>query len=353
MSFLSAILVFGVLIFIHELGHFVFAKIFGVKVIRFSIGFGPVIFSKKLGETEYALSLIPLGGYVKMYGENPDEEEEVVEEKDKAFMNKPVFKRFLIVFAGPAFNYLLAVLVFALIFTFGVEKLLPIVGEIKDGMPAQIAGLKPGDKIVEIDGEKVRFWEDIGKKIKPKAEQTVEIKVEREGKVIILKLTPKAERIKNIFGEDQKVGLIGIMPKESYVKVKYGLIEAINLGFEKTYEITKLTILGIIKIFQKVIPADNIGGPIMIIQMASETAKAGFSSLLAFMAVISINLAILNLLPIPVLDGGHLLFYLIEMIIRRPVSLKIRMAAQYVGLALLISLMFFAFYNDIMRIIKK
>lgn len=355
MGIISAILVFGILVFIHEFGHFIFAKLFGVKVLRFSIGFGPVLISKKMGETEYALSLIPLGGYVKMYGENPDEEDAVISDDDagKAFSNKPVWHRFFIVLAGPLFNYLLAIIIFSFIFMSGVEKLLPVIGEVKDGMPAAITGIQPGDKIIEIDGHKVNFWEDIGNYIKSKAGEPVNVKIDRDGNIISLTLVPKKEKVKNIFGEDKYVGLIGIMPKGDYIEVKYNLFESFVLGFKKTNEVTKLTLLGIVKIIQKVVPADNIGGPIMIFQMASETAKAGFSSLLAFMAVISINLAILNLLPIPVLDGGHLLFYIIEMIIRRPVSLKVRMVAQYIGLALLISLMFFAFYNDITRIIKK
>ncbi|MGA1846449.1 RIP metalloprotease RseP [Deferribacter abyssi] len=352
MGIISAILVFGVLVFIHEFGHFIFAKLFNVKVLRFSIGFGPIVFTKKWGETEYAISLIPLGGYVKMYGENM---EEGIDEsdKDRAFLEKPVWHRFLIVFAGPLFNYLLAVIVFAVLFITGVNEFLPVIGEVKKDMPAYSAGLRAGDKILQIDGKPIKYWDDMSQYIKGKAGQKIILKIERNGKVLSLEVVPKKTVVKNIFGEDHEVGLIGIVPKGDTILVSYNPVKAIILGLEKTNEITKLTLVGIVKIIQRVVPADNIGGPIMIFQMAKQTAETGFASLLAFMAVISINLAILNLLPIPVLDGGHLFFYIIEMIRGRPVSVKVREVSQYIGLALLIALMFFAFYNDISRIISK
>ncbi|KAA0257751.1 RIP metalloprotease RseP [Deferribacter autotrophicus] len=352
MGIISAILVFGVLVFIHEFGHFIFAKLFGVKVLRFSIGFGPVIFAKKWGETEYALSLIPLGGYVKMYGENL---EEGIDEsdRDRAFLEKPVWHRFFIVFAGPLFNYLLAIFVFALLFVAGVNEFLPVVGEVKKDMPAYSAGIKTGDKILEIDGRPIKYWDEMSQYIKGKAGEKIVLKIERDGKILNIEVVPKKTVVKNIFGEDKEVGLVGIVPKGDTVLVRYNPVKAIILGLEKTNEITKLTLVGIVKIIQKVVPADNIGGPIMIFQMAKQTAETGVASLLAFMAVISINLAILNLLPIPVLDGGHLFFYIIEIIRGRPVSVRVREIAQYIGLALLIALMFFAFYNDISRIVSK
>jgi regulator of sigma E protease len=352
MGIIAAVVVFGLLIFFHELGHFLFAKFFKVYVEKFSIGFGPAIFSKKLGDTEYLISAIPLGGYVKMYGEDPslDIPNEM---KIKAFSHKPLYQRSLIVFAGPLFNFLLAIVLFAVINMFGAKALLPVVGEIQEGMPAYSAGLKSGDKILKIDGKEVKFWDEMSEIIRNNPEKELEFTVLREDRQITLKITPTLSKTKNIFGEEVDVGLIGITPKAEFTTVRYGFFGAINEGLNKTYEVTKLTIVGIIKIFQRIIPADNIGGPIMIFQMAKQTAEVGVNSLLAFMAVISINLAILNLLPVPILDGGHLLFYFIEAVTKRPVSLRVREYANMIGLALLLSLMVFAFYNDIARIFQK
>jgi len=352
MGIIAAVVVFGLLVFFHELGHFLFAKYFKVYVEKFSIGFGPSILSKKYGETEYLISAIPLGGYVKMYGEDPSAD--IPEEmRKKAFSHKPLFQRTLIVFAGPLFNLILAIFLFAIINMFGMPMILPVIDKVQEGMPAFDAGIKSGDKILSINGIDVKYWDEMSSIIKKNPGKTLEIKVLRGSEQLTIKIMPKLSKSKNIFGEEVSVGLIGVTPKNEFIIVRYNPLDAITKGFEKTYEVTKLTIVGIVKIFQKVVPADNIGGPIMIFQMAKETAQIGINSLIAFMAVISINLAILNLLPVPVLDGGHLFFYLVEAVIRRPVSLKVREYANMVGLALLLALMVFAFYNDIVRIMHN
>ena len=350
MGIIAAIFVFALLIFFHELGHFIFAKLKGVYVERFSIGFGPIIYRRKIGETEYALSLLPLGGYVKMYGEDP---KDIIDEqmKEKSFSNKPLWARVQIVSAGPIFNVLLAVLLFYIVFLIGIPKLLPVIGEVQKEMPAY-GILKEGDKVLAINGSKIEYWDDMSDYIKKNADKLLILDIEREGKTITVKITPKLSEVPNIFGEKMTVGLIGITPKGEMKTVKYNPFEATYLAIYKTYEVTKLTVVGIIKLIQRIVPADNIGGPIMIFQMAHDTAKAGLNSLLVFTAIISINLAILNLLPIPILDGGHLLFYMIEAIIRRPVSLKAREVSQLVGLMIILALTFFAFYNDLIRIFK-
>jgi len=353
MSIIAAIIVFGLLIFFHELGHFLFAKLFGVYVEKFSIGFGPALFTKKAKETEYSISAIPLGGYVKMYGENPIEE---VDESmaHRSFSHKSVGKRSLIVLAGPVFNFLLAFLLFSLVNAMGTPKLKPVIGKVQKDMPAAAAGLQKGDEIVKIDDEDITFWQQISNRIKNNSNKPVTLLIKREGKIIEKTITPTVTEVENIFGEKISVSLIGIAPStESTITVRHNPVKSVYLGAFKTYEITKLTLVGIVKIFQQMVPADNIGGPILIFQMAKETAAAGINSLLLFMAVISINLAILNLLPIPILDGGHLLFYGIEAVKGKPVSLKTREVTQMVGLALLLALMVFAFYNDITRIISK
>ncbi|MDY6820834.1 MAG: RIP metalloprotease RseP [Deferribacterota bacterium] len=348
---ISAILVFALLIFIHELGHFIVAKLNKVYVERFSIGFGPIIYSKNIGETEYAISLLPLGGYVKMYGEDPTSE---VDEKlsNKAFSKKPLISRILIVSAGPIANFFLAVVLFFIVFMIGVPKLLPIVGEVKKDMPAY-GILENGDKIISINGKKIKFWEEMSSIVKENPDNKLTLEIERKGQIKKVTITPSLEESQNIFGEKIKVGLIGITPSNDITTVRYNPLESLSMAVARTYEITKLTLVGIVKIFQRVVPADNIGGPILIFQMAKDTAEAGLNSLLVFTSVISINLAILNLLPIPVLDGGHLFFYFIEAIRRKPVSLKAREVGQIIGLALILALTFFAFYNDIIRIIKN
>lgn len=350
---ISAVLVFALLIFFHELGHFLFAKWSGVLVEKFSIGFGPVLISKKWGETEYALSAIPLGGYVKMYGENPGEEAEVSEDlKSRSFSHKTLWQRSLIVFAGPFFNFVLAVLLFAFIFIVGFPQMLSTVGDIHKEMPAHAAGLQTGDKVLKINGENVTYWDDMSDFIKGHAGEPLAFEVERSGEILSLTIIPKMSESRNLFGETIQVGLIGVGPAGDFETVSYGIGESLQKGLIKTYDMSVLMLQGIQKMIQRVVPADNIGGPIMIFQLAKTTADQGMISLLHFMAFISINLAILNLLPIPILDGGHLMFYAIEAITRKPVSIQVREKAQMIGLALILMLMFFAFYNDIMRIVK-
>ncbi len=351
MSAVIAILAFGILIFIHELGHFLFAKLFGVYVEKFSIGFGPKLFSKKYGETEYLISAIPLGGYVKMYGEHPDE---VVQEdlKEKSFSNKKLYQKSLIVFAGPLFNYLFAILLFWVVFVVGIPTLKPVIGEIQPDMPASMAGLQKGDVVVRINGTDIHSWDEMAKIIKNSANKPLSIQIKRGEQLIEKSITPISSKSKNLFGEEINVGLLGIKPSGETFHQSFGPIESFVKANEKCYEIVYLTILGIVKMFQKVVPADNIGGPIMIFQMTKDAAQFGFVPLLTFVALISINLAILNLLPIPVLDGGHLLIYAIEGIIRRPLSERAKMIAIRVGMSFLIALMVFAFYNDIMRIFR-
>lgn len=352
MGIISAVVVFGLLVFVHELGHFLFAKLFKVYVEKFSVGFGPSLFSKKIGETVYCVSAIPLGGYVKMYGEDPTAEISP-EMKEKAFSQKTLWQRGLIVFAGPLFNIFLAVKLFAIINFFGTPMLLPIIKTVQPDMPAIEAGIKSGDRILAIDGKEIKYWDEMSGIIKKNPGKVLMFSVKRGDEILSFQITPKLSESKNIFGEKIQVGLVGIVPDNQVVTVSHGFVESTVLGFKKSYEVLELTILGIVKIFQKVVPADSIGGPIMIFQMAKETAAIGINSLLAFMAVISINLGVLNLLPVPVLDGGHLMFFAIEGVMRKPVSIRVREMANMVGIGLLLALMVFAFYNDIMRMVQN
>ncbi|MFZ6007503.1 MAG: RIP metalloprotease RseP [Nitrospirota bacterium] len=351
MSILSAILLFGFLIFIHELGHFIFAKMSGVKVLKFSLGFGPKVIGKKIGDTEYLISAVPLGGYVKMLGEEPEEEVEN-SEKERSYKNQPVLKRASIVFAGPIFNLLTAVVIFFFVFMIGVPTLLPVVGEIMPDTPALKAGLSKSDRIMTIDGRPIRHWGEMTDIIYGSANKTLNLKVQRGSEIIDISITPESKKVKDIFGEEKEIGLIGVKPSGETIKIKENVYNSVKNAFLRTWEISALTIVGIIKLIQRIIPADTIGGPILIFQLAEKQATAGALNFFTFAAVISINLGILNLLPIPILDGGHLLFLGIEAIRKKPLSEKAIMIAQRIGLAVIITLMVFAMYNDIFRLIS-
>lgn len=359
MTILYAILLFGFVIFIHELGHFLAAKYFNVKVLKFSIGFGPKIIGRKIGETEYLISALPFGGYVKMLGEDIEEKEQDTppeplspQDMARSFRNQSIARRAAIVFAGPLFNILTATVIFWAIYVNGVPAIMPIVGEVMADSPAMKAGLKPMDEIVSIDGRSIKQWTDMTEIIHKSPEKALTFTVKRQDRQLNLTITPEKKTVKDLFGEDKEVGIIGIKPSDKITTIHYGIIEASDRAILKTVEIIHLTFVGIVKIFQKIIPADNIGGPILIFQLAEKTASLGLVSFLTFSAVISINLGILNLLPIPVLDGGHLLFFAIEAIRKKPLDDRVIIISQKVGMALIIMLMAFAMYNDIFRIIS-
>ena len=344
------VIVLGVLIFFHELGHFLVARFFGVGVEKFSLGFGPKIFGKKVGITEYRVSAIPLGGYVKMVGEEPDTAVEP-DQVALSFTHKHVLKRILIVAAGPVFNVLLAVLIFYGIFQIsGTIILKPIIGSVQEATPAQAAGLKEGDDIVDINGHPVEAWDQMARIIADSKGSQLAVTIRRDGTRQVVQLTPVLKTTKNIFGEDIPRYVIGITAAgESYTQ-KLNPLGALTESLIQTYNIIELTVVSVAKIIQGTVSTKTIGGPIMIAELAGQQAKLGATNLLFFIALISVNLAILNILPIPVLDGGHLLFFTIELIIGKPVSIRIREVSQQAGMFVLILLMIFVFYNDITRI---
>jgi regulator of sigma E protease len=347
------IIVLGVLIFFHEFGHFVLAKLFNVMVLKFSLGFGPKLVGKKIGETEYVLSALPLGGYVKLLGENSDEEI-LAEEAHRSFSTQPVANRIAIAAAGPIFNFLLAFLLFCGIYLLsGYPIMTAEVGQVRPGSPAHKADIRKGDVIEYIEGRKINRWRDIRRFVVESPQKGLNMVIRRGDKRISTVVSPKEETVKNIFGEEIKSPLIGIVASGSIRKIALGPLKAIAEGAKKTWEVTALTILTIIKLFQGIVPLKTLGGPIMIGQLTGEIARENLSYLLPFMAVISINLAILNLLPVPVLDGGMILFFLIEIVIRKPISIKKREMAQKIGFFLLVLLMAIVFYNDLLRIITK
>jgi regulator of sigma E protease len=446
LAVLRFVVVIGILILVHELGHFFVARWTGVGVDRFSIGFGPVLLRWRGRETEYVLSAIPMGGYVKMVGEeNPLEGGGgPTVDASKAFALKPLWARFLIVFAGPAMNLVLAAVIFAVVLaTLGRAVWPAMVGKVVDGSPAATAGLRTGDVIVAAGGQPIAYWEDLDRAvgasngrplelrvrrdgaevpltvtprlrtvpdpvfreprevwdvgagpqllpvitsigpgspaeraglksgdvvvavagqplythddlleaIRTRAGQSCEITVERDGMPLALTVTPDPVKERTPTGEEVVVGKIqaGLAPKA--VKFEpYSPLTALWQGTVKTWDMTVLTAKGLWKLVTRQIDLSNIGGPIQIATETTRQANEGLVSVAVFVAVISVNLAVLNLLPIPMLDGGHLLFFLIEAILGRPLSLRKREMAQQVGFVLLMMIMVFALYNDLTRL---
>jgi regulator of sigma E protease len=351
LTIVSAIIVLGVLIIVHEFGHFIVARLFNVKVLKFSIGFGPKIFGIKGKETEYLISAVPLGGYVKLYGEESDDE--VIDEPERAFSKQSSIRKIGIVCAGPLFNLLFALLIFILFNLMGFQTLSTIIGDVKDGYPAKLAGLQKNDKIVKINEIAVKTWEEISSIIKSNKGEPLKIIFEREGRLYYTVVTPRMEKVKNIFGEEVDVAVIGIVSTDKLVRISYPPLQSIIRGFNQFYELTRLTLLTVYKLINRTVPVSSLGGPIMISQIAGETAKSGLSNLIAFMALLSVNLGILNLLPIPVLDGGHIILFLIEAIIKRPISSSFKEAYIKIGITIIVLLTLTVFYNDIMRVFFK
>jgi regulator of sigma E protease len=353
-NILAFVVVLGVLIFFHELGHFLVARLFGVGVEKFSLGFGPRLFGKKIGLTDYRVSAIPLGGFVKMVGEDPTAEMDP-QDIPISFTHKHVFKRMLIVAAGPAFNLLLAVIIFYGIFQIsGTYILKPSIGGVQENSPAETAGLQAGDMIMAIDGTPVTSWEEMAAMITASGGRSMAITIQRpEWDVFTAMVSPRVTTTKNLFGEDIQRYIIGISSAGEVVNQRLNPIESLVESFKETYSITKLTIVSIVKLIQGTVSTKTLGGPIMIAELAGQQAREGAINLIFFIALLSINLAIINFLPIPVLDGGHLLFFLIEAIIGRPLSIRMREIAQQTGIFILIMLMIFVFYNDISRIFSS
>jgi regulator of sigma E protease len=442
-TIISAIVLLGVIIFVHEFGHFVFAKALGVKVERFSLGFGPKLFGFQIGETEYRVSAVPLGGYVKMLGENPEEDEDAPplseEDQRRSFGAKRVWRRAAIVFAGPFFNVAFAVVVFIFIYMAGVPVPYPDIGVVDDKSPAQQAGLKPGDRVLAIDGRNIDSYDEIEAAVQDSAGKPLAFRVKRGDKELDLTVTPELTSGRNLFGEtvqagsigaqmflppqvgqvmggtpaesaglekgdvfvridgkqietwqdmtyivhsspgkklhfvikrgdrtiekditpeasmppgaESEIGLIGIRAQANTFIHTFGVMEAVKRGFGKTVDLSVLTVVAVVKLVQRVIPADTLGGPILIVQMAGQQAGEGVRNFFSFMALISVNLGIINLFPIPILDGGHLLFFGIEAVRRRPLAERTIIVAQKVGLVLILMIMAFAIYNDVVRVV--
>ncbi|MFC3150461.1 sigma E protease regulator RseP [Litoribrevibacter euphylliae] len=442
---LATLVTLGLLITFHEFGHFWVARKCGVKVLRFSIGFGkPLIKWKDKQGTEYAVAMIPLGGYVKMLDER--EGDVAPEELSQAFNRKPVLQRIAVVAAGPLANFILAVVLYSLVFGLGSTSVKPVIGEIasgsiaeqaglqpqqiitkvdgkevqnwtqvqlslvrrigesgeikvsaetgegwstdhslvidrwqegvrdpdpfgslgihplrlpipaviervEDGSAASDAGLKTDDSILEIDGQPIEDWRDLVERVQASPEKELELLVERQGQRLSISLTPRSKEN----GQGQLIGFMGVMPKpvswpdEYLVTLEYGFFGSILKGAEKTWDMSVLTLESIWKMIGGLISVENISGPITIAKVAGESVSYGLIPFLSFLAYVSVSLGVLNLLPIPVLDGGHLVYYLIELARGKPLSQSVQELGLRLGVALIGSLMIFAVFNDISR----
>ncbi|MEW6324258.1 MAG: RIP metalloprotease RseP [Nitrospirota bacterium] len=342
--------VLSILIAFHEWGHFLVARWSGVRVLTFSIGFGPKLWRRVAGETEYCVSAIPLGGYVRLFGDDPNE---IVEPKDQAqaFLHQSTGKKLAIVAAGPSFNLLLAFIFFFLLSIGGMPQHAPVLGEVAPDSPAMQAGLQAGDRVVAVGGEPIRKWEQMTKAVEGRAGLPLELSVLRNGERLTLTVVPEeVEKPTLPFGEVRRVGQIGVKDGGVFETVRSGPVDALVEGVSMTGHWTYLTVLSLGKLVQGVVPLKEVGGPILIAQVSAKAAETGLGNLVLFMAIISVNLAVLNFLPIPVLDGGHILFFLIEAAMGQPLAVRTREIAQRVGIAVLLMLMLLAFSNDLMRI---
>jgi regulator of sigma E protease len=352
-TFLATIAVLGVLIFVHEFGHFLLAKLVGVRVEAFSLGFPPRLLHKQIGDTDYRLSVIPLGGYVKLLGENPNDEV-TPELQPYSFMHHPLWHRFLIVLAGPVFNLIFAVVAIFLVFTFsGIPYLTTQIETVVENSPAARAGLQPGDRVLEVNNHQVMRWEDLSRMIRKGGEHPVAITVKRDGQTRKFEITPQRMETPDIFGSEVRAVLIGVSNSKHLAVEKVGPGTALSEAAVYTWRYSYLTVVSLYKLVVREVPLKSLGGPILIAQAAGKTAKLGIAALVQFMAVLSVNLFLLNLLPIPVLDGGHLLFFTLETFRGKPVDIKHREMAQGVGLMLILALMILVFYQDILRLVHN
>jgi regulator of sigma E protease len=355
--------VLTIVVFFHELGHFLMARLCGIKVLVFSIGFGPEIagFNDRYG-TRWKISAVPLGGYVKFFGDDnaasvPDQAAASAmtdAERKDSFMFQPVGSRAAVVAAGPIANFVLAIAIFAAIFmTVGKQTTSARVDTVQPASAAEAAGFKPGDLVTAINGEKIESFSDMQRIVSISAGDTLSIDVDRGGAPVNLKATPQLKEIKDNFGNVHRLGVLGISRSMSPGDIKTekaGPLRAIVMGAQETWFVVDRTLAYISGVFVGREAADQLGGPIRIAQVSGQVATAGFTALIHLTAVVSVSIGLLNLFPIPLLDGGHLLFYAIETIRGRPLSERAQEVGFRIGLAIVVMLMIFATFNDILRL---
>ncbi|MGA3138269.1 MAG: RIP metalloprotease RseP [Xanthobacteraceae bacterium] len=354
--------VLSLVVFFHELGHFLVARWCGVQILVFSIGFGPEIvgFNDRYG-TRWKISAIPLGGFVKFFGDDnvasvpgQSQADMDAEQRARSFMFQPVLKRIAIVVAGPFANFVLAVIIFACVFAlYGKQTMSARVDTVQAGSAAAAAGFQPGDLVVAIDGHAVDSFSDMQRIVSTSAGETLNVTVEHDGVQRVLKATPALKEVKDNFGNVQRIGILGItrsMAAEDLKVHPVGPLQAVWMALQETWSVIDRTLNYIVGVLSGREAASQLGGPIRIAQMSGQVASFGFIPLIQLAAVLSVSIGLLNLFPIPLLDGGHLLFYVIEGVRGRPLSERAQEVGFRIGLAIVLMLMIFATFNDIVHL---
>ena len=346
------ILVLGALVFFHELGHFLAAKLSGIRVEKFSIGFPPRLFGKKIGETDYCLQLIPLGGYCKMAGMVDETlDTDGIKGEQWEFMSKPIPIRMFVLFAGPLMNFILAFVLFSIYINFiGIRDYSEesVVGNVTAGTPAEEIGLLPGDKIAAIDGESIESWMEMAEIIQAKPLETVSLMIERDD--ILIEEQVAIALYESPEGQEQMadIGRLGI--ERFYLDRDVGFLKSIDLGMRQTATLTLVITNTVKSLITGKESIKALGGPLMIAKMTDDFRRTGTAEFIFFVAFLSLNLGFMNLLPVPVLDGGHLLILMVEGMSRKQLPVKARIVIQQIGMALLLVLVAVILYNDIIRL---
>ena len=345
MSALTFIFVLGVLVIVHEFGHFIVARMVGIRVEKFSVGFGPVIFAKKYGETEFCVSILPLGGFVKLAGESLEESKGAAWE----FNSKSLGQRSAVVMAGPFMNALLAVVVFTFVFWIGQPTVTARIGKILPNTPASEAGLEVEDRVISVNGHPVLYWDEVLREVH-KNESVLVFRIGRADGLHDVTVKPVRRESRDLFGRKVYSYFVGVAPGQETVQVKHPLPKALWLALERVTAMTGMIFVSLWLMITGILPfKDSMTGPIGIFFMTQQAAQMGFLYLLYFMGSLSVSLFVLNLLPIPVLDGGHLLFVLIEHVKGSPIKESIKERMTQVGLVLLLILMAFVILQDVHR----
>ena len=351
MGTITFLLVLSFLVFFHELGHFLAARYFGVKVHVFSIGFGKRLFAKEWMGTTWQFALIPLGGYVQMKGQD-DRNPSLKEEGDDSYNTKMPWQRIIILFAGPFANFILAAILYFSIALMGATAWAPQIGQVVVNSPAYNAGILPNDEIIKINDTDIKTWDEIGKTI-ISTDGPLKFFIKRDGLIIAKTIDPQVADSENMFKEKIKKRMIGISPSGKIINLELSFFESIIYAYDKTVFASTMIFQGVQKLISGVIPSSEVGGVISIGKVISDASESSIIALFTITALISVNLGVLNLLPIPALDGGHIMFNLYEMIKRRKPSEKVFMNLTIIGWVILGSLMLLGIYNDITRIFFK
>nr|WP_246423621.1 RIP metalloprotease RseP [Roseospira goensis] len=361
MTVIAFLVVLTIVVFVHEMGHFLVARWNKVRVDVFSIGFGPELvgFNDRHG-TRWKFAAIPLGGYVKFFGDSDassataDGQDMTPAEKAVSFHHKSVWQRIAIVFAGPAANLVFAIAVFAAVYgAIGQAVTPPVVASVQPDSAAAEAGLEPGDRIVAVDGEPVQRFEDLQHRIPLTNGATLTLTVERGAETLTLTATPRIQEVEDALGEVRRQAVLGITASASEQDiVQLGPIEAVGTAFGQAYQLVEATVVTVGQMISGERGTEDLGGPVRIAQMSGQVAELGVISLLLFTAFLSVNLGLINLLPIPVLDGGHLVFYAIEAVRGEPLGERAQEYGFRLGLAFIVGLMVFVTWNDLVRLIN-